>query len=127
MLSRLSLGIISNAIIFLDPAIGLFEVADITDKTSARISQIFNNILLSRYPRLRMIIFDNGNEFKKDFFHLLNDFIIQPTPITINNPQVNIILERLHQVLGNMLRTKNLQKDDFDVMDPWSELLVSVA
>ena len=36
------------------------------------------------------------------------------------------ILERVHQVLGNMLRTKNLQEYDFDDMDPWSELLGSV-
>ena len=45
----------------------------------------------------------------------------------INNPQANSILERNHQVLGNILRTKNLQKYDFDDMDPWSELLGSVA
>ena len=29
--------------------------------------------------------------------------------------------------MGNMLRTKNLQKYDFDDMDLWSELLASVA
>ena len=40
------------------------------------------------------------------------------------NPQANSILERVHQVLGNMLRTKNLQKYDFDDR---SELLGSVA
>ena len=45
----------------------------------------------------------------------------------IKNPLANSILERVHQVLGNMLRTKNLQKYDFDEMDPWSELLGSVA
>ena len=39
----------------------------------------------------------------------------------------NSILERVHQVLGNMLRTKNLQEYDFDDMDPWSELLGSLA
>ena len=46
---------------------------------------------------------------------------------TIKNPQANSILERVHQVLGIILRTKNLQKYDFDDMDPWSELLGSVA
>ena len=34
---------ILNAITFVDPATGWFEIAEITDKTSARISQIFNN------------------------------------------------------------------------------------
>ena len=39
----------------------------------------------------------------------------------------NSILERVRQVLGNMLRTKNLQKYDFDDMAHWSELVASVA
>ena len=118
---------ILNAMTFVDPATGWFEIAEIIDKTSARISQLFNNTWLSRYPRPRKVIFDNRNEFKKDFLPLLKDFSIKPTPTTIKNPQANSILERIHQVLGNMLRTKNLQQHDFDDMDPWSELLASVA
>ena len=82
---------------------------------------------MSRYPRPRKIIFDNGNEFKKDFLPLLRDFSIKPTPTTIKNPQANSILERIHQVLGNMLRTKDLQTHKFDDLDPWSELLASAA
>ena len=116
-----------NAMTFVDPATGWFEIAEIPDKTSARISQIFNNTWLSRYPRPRKVIFDNGNEFKKDFLPLLRDFSIKPTPTTIKNPQANSILERVHQVLGNMLRTKDLQTHDFDDVDPWSDLLASVA
>ena len=118
---------ILNAMTFVDPATGWFEIAEIPDKTSARISQIFNNTWLSRYPRPRKVIFDNGNEFKKDFLPLLRDFSIKPTPTTIKNPQANSILERVHQVLGNMLRTKDLQTHDFDDVDPWSDLLASVA
>ena len=34
---------ILNVMTFVDPATGWFEIAEITDKTSARISQIFNN------------------------------------------------------------------------------------
>ena len=82
---------------------------------------------MSRYPRPRKVIFDNGNEFKKDFLPLLRDFSIKPTPTTIKNPQANSILERIHQVLGNMLRTKDLQTHEFDDLDPWSELLASAA
>ena len=37
------------------------------------------------------------------------------------------MMERVHQVLCNMLRTKNRQKYNFDDMDPWSELLASVV
>ena len=47
---------ILNIIIIVDPATDWFETAKIFDKTSARISQIFNNTWLSRYPRFRTII-----------------------------------------------------------------------
>ena len=52
---------------------------------------------------------------------------MKPNPTIIKNPQANSNLERVHEVLGNMLRTKNLQKYDFDDMDPQSELLASVT
>ena len=72
---------------FLDPVTGWFEIVEVPqylvkdikteefresiDKSSARISQIFNNVWLSRYPRPSKVIFDNGLEFKKDFVPLL--------------------------------------------------------
>ena len=63
----------------------------------------------------------------KDFLPLLRDFSIKPTPTTIKNLQANSILERVHHVLRNMLRTKDLQTHEFDDLDPWSELLASAA
>ena len=63
------------------------------------------------------------NEFKYDFLPALKDFSIKAIARTINIPQVNSI----HQVWGNMLQRKNLQKYDFDDMDPWSKLLALVA
>ena len=63
------------------------------------------------------------NEFKKDFLPLLKDLCIKPAPTTIKNPQANSILEKVHKVLGNMLSTKNIQKYDFDYMDPWGDPL----
>ena len=60
------------------------------------INQIFNNTWLPCYPRPRKVIFDNRNEFKKDFLPLLKEIIIKPTPTTIKNPQANSKLERVH-------------------------------
>ena len=71
---------------FVDPATDCFEIAEIPDKTRARISQIFNNTWLSCYPRPRKVIFDNGNEFKRNFLPLFTDSSIKPTPTTIMNP-----------------------------------------
>ena len=42
------------------------------------------------------------------FEYLCESYGIQRKPTTIKNPQANGILERLHQVLGQMLRTAEL-------------------
>ena len=69
------------------------------DKSSARISRLFDQVWLSRYPRPKKVIFDNGSEFKKDFVPLLKEFSIKPKCTTIKNPQFNSPVERIHQVL----------------------------
>ena len=92
---RLNNDKILTAMTFVDPATGWSYIIQILDKTSARISQIFNKTWLARYPCLRKVIFDNGNEFKRDFLPLLRDFSIKPTPATIKNPYTNDILEHV--------------------------------
>ena len=85
----------------LDPATGWFEIVEvpsyiieevvnkklttetIIDKSSARISRLFEQTWLSRYPRPRKVVFDNGSEFKKDFVPLLKDLSIKPKITTI--------------------------------------------
>ena len=114
---------------FIDPATGWFEIAEvpIIDQSSARISRIFDEVWLSRYPRPQKVLYDNGSEFKKNFQPLLEDFAIKPTCTSIKNPQSNAILERVHQVTGSMLKTHNLLEYIFDVVNPWSEILASIA
>ena len=128
---------------FVDPATGWFEIAEVPtyllrsdsktddreviDKTSARISQIFDQVWLSRYPRPKRVIFDNGSEFKKDFIPLLKDFAIKPKPTSVKNPQSNSPVERIHQVLMNMFNTQGLNDRVFDFIDPWGEILSSIA
>jgi hypothetical protein len=76
---------------------------------------------LSRYPRCPYIIYDNGSEFKLNFKYLCETYGIKLKPTTIKIPQTNTILECLHQVLGQMLRTseldmaKTITPDDVDV------------
>jgi hypothetical protein len=96
-------------------------VEEIFDKTSERIAQLVNKTWLSRYPRCCYIIYNNGSEFKLNFEYLCETYGIKRKPTTIKNPQVNAILERLHQVLAQMLRTSKLDMaetitpDDVDV------------
>ena len=127
---------------FIDPATGWFKIAQVPyyniedvkggnieyiNKTSARISQLFNNVWLSRYPRPHRVIFDNGSEFKRDFVPLLQDFDVKPVCTTVKNPQANAPVERVHQVIHNMMITKDLNERVMDYIDPWGEILSSVA
>ena len=60
------------AMTIIDPATGWFEIVELPerDKTSARVSQLFNNTWLARYPRPEKVIYDNGSEFKLWFKNL---------------------------------------------------------
>ena len=54
---------------FIDSEMGWFEIAKfpIIDQSSAIIWQIFNDVWLSRDPRLRKVIIDNGSESERNF------------------------------------------------------------
>ena len=112
----------------INPATGWFEMAEMKDtNNSADASCIFNNVWLCRYPRPKRVIMDNGSEFKRNFKPLLQTYGIKVKHISVKNPQANAILERIHQVVGDMLRSKNLEDYDFTQDDPWSDILASVA
>ena len=46
---------------------------------------------------------------------------------TTANPQANSVIERIHQVLGNMLRTFKLEENYLDTDDPWAGILAATA
>ena len=48
-------------------------------------------------------------------------------PTTTYNPQSNGIIERVHAVLNDILRTFELEERELDEHDPWSEFLSSAA
>jgi transposase InsO family protein len=78
------------------------------DKSSAQISNLVYKTWFCRYPRCRYIIHDNGSEFKLHFRSLCKTYGIKRKPTSVKNPQGNAILERIHAVIGNMLRTSEL-------------------
>ncbi len=88
----------------------------IFDKSSNQIARLVNKIWLCRYPQCRHLIYDNGSEFKLHFETLCNLYGIKRKPTTIKNPQVNAICERIHQVLGTMMRTS--EKDMAESVEP---------
>ena len=111
--------------LYADPKTGKTELR--TDVTSARISQLFNNNWLCRYPRPTYVIYDNGSEFKLHFKSLCEQYGLKRKPTSKKNPQANSILERIHQVVSNMLRSYNLDDQELDTLDPFSEYLNGIA
>ena len=58
---------------------------------------------------------------------MLKDFDIKPILTSVKNPQVNARVERVHQVMLNILVTKYLDNKVFDHIDPWGETLAYKA
>jgi hypothetical protein len=82
--------------------------AEIFDKTFAQISNLVYKCWFSRYPCCGCMIYNNGSEFKLHFCALCKTYGLKHKPISIKNPQANAILERIHAVFTNMLRTAKL-------------------
>ena len=95
-------------------------------KSSAGVSLLFNNTWICIYPRPQMFVFDNGSKFKRDFTPLLKDFNIKTVLTLVKNPQANAPVERVHQVILNMLGTKDLDNKVFDYIDTWGETLAYI-
>ena len=112
----------------IDPATSWFEMRQITNKSAINIANLVEQTWLSRYPWPRRITFDRGTEFMADIAQMIqDDYGIKKYPCTVRNPQANSILERIHQVIGNMLKTFQLYyREDLDEKDPWSGILLAV-
>ena len=91
------------------------------DKSCSRVIQFFNNKCLRRYLRTYKLIFDNISEFKRYFTPLINNFDIKPVLTTIENLQANAPVEWAHQVILNILVTKDIDNKVFDCIDPLNE------
>jgi transposase InsO family protein len=95
------------ALTIIDIVTNLVELVRLDNtKTSAHVALMFDNTWLSRYPRPMTCIHDQGGEFTGYAFQQkLQQHQIKARPITAKNPQANAICERMHQVIGNTLRT----------------------
>jgi len=95
-----------NALTCIDPVTNLVELVRIDTKTSQHIRDKFEQTWLSRYPWPTKCIHDLGGEFiGHEFQTLLERCAIKDVPTTSKNPQSNSICERMHQTVGNILRT----------------------
>ena len=95
-----------NALTCIDTASNLVELIRVDNKTASHIRNKFVQSWLSRYPRPIRYVHDRGGEFiGQEFQWLLNMFSVKDVQSTAKNPQSNSICERMHQTVGNVLRT----------------------
>ena len=110
----------------IDPATGWFEMREIPNKEAITIANLVKQTWLTRYPWPSLIVFDRGSEFMAEFARMVEkDYGIKKKPTTTRNPQANSIIERIHQTIGNMIRTFQIGQLPLDEHDPWSGILVA--
>ena len=98
----------------------------IPDKRSDTIANIVEMTWFTRYPWPTQLCFDRGKEFMGEFAKMVkNNYGVTQRPITTRNPQANSILERVHQTLGNMIRTFSVGDAYLPEQDPWSGILAA--
>jgi hypothetical protein len=121
--------LIFQAVTFIDPATGWFELKQCHTKKADEIANLVEQTWLSKYPWPEYITYDGGPEFKAEFGDLLrNEYSgIKTKPSSKRNPQANAILERAHGTIGNMIRTFELEEIDLDEDDPFSGLVSAVG
>ena len=94
------------------------------------IANLVETTWLVRYPRPVEITYNRGGELLGyEFKNILieNEYRINTKPDSPRNPHVNATIERIHQVLGNLVRTYNLQETYVDDADPFMGILAAAA
>ena len=107
----------------IDPATGWFECIQVPDSYAFTIMEAFNNVWLCRYPRPRLVRYDNGTEFKSVFKEMCHNYGLKSKNTTTYNPRSNGIIERVHGVLRDSLNTFELSKQELPSYDPFGSFI----
>ena len=94
-----------HAMTMIDTCTNLVEIKHTLSTTAEEGAHAVETGWLSRYPRPLKIITDQGPEFSTDFTAMCNRHGVTHRPTTSRNPQANSIIERVHQTIGQVLRT----------------------
>jgi transposase InsO family protein len=108
----------------IDPATGWLEMEQISNKTAAKVADICETTWFARHPLPQRITLDRSTEFMAKFAKMVkNDYGLKLKPIMTRNPQANAIIERVHQIIGNIIRTFSVQTMDSN--NPWTGMLAA--
>jgi hypothetical protein len=115
-----------HTLTIIDVFTGWVEIIPIKKKTAAVARRLIEQEWLRRYSRPNRILFDHGGEFdSQEFYTLCLIWHVIPVPITVKNPRANVIVERMHQVLANMLRVQLTTQYEGD--DPIKDMRSAAA
>ena len=108
------------------PITGWSEIMQYSKKKAMEISNLLETMWLVWYPWPVEITYGWRGEFLgHEFKNILieNEYGIRNNTDYPGNPQVNEIIYRINQVLGNLLSTYNLREKCLDDSDPWMGIL----
>ena len=81
----------------IDPITGFFEMSKIQTKQSDVIANFIKKTWLNRCPWPTEVVLNSGREFMAEFSKMIRkDYRITKKPITMQNPQANGSIERIH-------------------------------
>ena len=96
----------------INPVMEWFEITQYKNKKAMNISNLIGTTQTSRYHWTVYIKYYQGGEFLGHQFKnslIEEEYDIKTNPYYPGNPQSNATRERIHQVLGNLVHTYNLQ------------------
>ena len=111
-----------------DPVTVWFEVMQYCNNKAMKIANLMETTWLIRYSSPVEITYDQGGEFLgHEFKNILieNEYRIKTDPASPRNLQANKNIERIHQVIGDIVRTQNLQETYLYDDDPWMGILAA--
>ena len=119
-----------KAITMIDPITRLFKMIEYNDKKAMTIANLVETMWLVQYTWPVEITYDQvgellGHKFKSILIEQV--YGIKNKPAFPGNPQENLTIEIIHPVLGNLLRTYNIQETYVDDADPWMGILAEAA
>ena len=118
-----------HCLTMIDPATGWFEIVETPNRRADEVANLLEMTWLTRYPWPTEVVMDRGNEFQAEVSAMLkNDYGITKKVITTRNPQANAMVERVHQVIHQLIRTFDIKgKTDYDQLDyGWSGMMSAI-
>ena len=100
-----------QAVTMIDPATGYIEICTVPSTCAYLVSIIVELVWLIRYPLPSKVIVDRGNVFLAEFKTMIKaKYGIAVKVIISRKLQTNSILKRVHQTIGNIIRSFKVQE-----------------